>query len=86
MTRLQEFGIKQKLNLRYYLSKPTCVGGGSNFASATLVDTGPAIKSFVYGFGLAICVFIGEIIYGNLNVIRKGLHWVNLKTKLFISR
>ncbi|XP_037036713.1 ionotropic receptor 75a-like [Bradysia coprophila] len=82
MMRIQEHGLQQKENLRYYMTKPKCQGGGGNFVSVSLVDTGPAVILLGWGMGLTLVVFICEIVFAKFNVIRKKFN----NFKKFLNR
>lgn len=73
MMRIHEHGLKQRENLRYYLTKPKCSGGGASFVSANLVDTGPAIIILLWGFGITLTIFVVELIVKHLTPLREKL-------------
>lgn len=73
MMRIHEHGLKQRENLRYYLTKPKCLGGGASFVSATLTDTGPVMLILVWGYVITLIIFIGELIAGNSSYLREKL-------------
>ncbi len=71
--RIQEHGIQKRENLRYYTTKPKCLGRGGDFASASLVDTGPAIILLGWGFGVTMVVLICEFIVAKFTAVRRLL-------------
>lgn len=79
MLRIHEHGLKHRENLRYYLTKPKCLGGGASFVSATLVDTAPVIFKLLWGFGLSLTILVFEIIAEHSVALRNKL--LSLKNK-----
>lgn len=67
--RIQEHGLQQRENLRFFPTKPKCVGGGSNFVSASLIDTGPAILIFLWGMLVTVVVLGCEFIFSRCSCI-----------------
>lgn len=80
MMRIHEFGLKQRENVRYFLTKPKCAGGGATFVSASLIDTAPVLVVLLWGFGIALSILICELIVGNSNVLHNKL--LSLKNRL----
>lgn len=77
--RINEHGIQQRENLRYYTTKPKCLGGGGNFVSASLIDTYPAIMLLMWGTVIALVVFICEQIFARFKFVRKKIFALLIK-------
>lgn len=73
MMRIHEHGLQRKEHLRLFMTKPKCLGGGGNFESASLIDTGPAILILLWGMVITLVVFVCELILAHSNFIRNKI-------------
>lgn len=80
--RIQEHGLKQKENLRYLPTKPKCLGGGGNFVSASLIDTGPTILLLLWGMAITLVVFICELIVAHFSSLQRMISVILIKFRI----
>lgn len=71
MIRMHEHGLQERENSMLYTKRPKCTGSGGNFITASLVDTKPALLVLVWGYLIAMCLFIIEILLKRLQYVKE---------------
>lgn len=72
--RMHEHGLQDRENSRLFTKEPKCAGAGGHFVTASLVDTGPAMLVLIWGFGFALLLIVGEIVFHRFYVTKRQRH------------